>query len=228
MEGISAHARFYKEMSWGRLALMILVTCLLPFVALTTGLLTSTSARAPLLCLLLGKFISYASSAFLHKSPTTSSSQLTHGYACQVDTFSICVSIFATGIPFASLHTAAFYGASGAIMALCAVLIATKAERPRLFVTLAQFISTVTFIGYVSSWHHVWVAGTLAYIGGFACYSPVAMRNGKGRTLVDATIESVPWHRIGRYGCHEDFHLLLLVGDICCFIVAITYSLGLK
>ena len=46
----------------------------------------------------------------------------------------------------------------------------------------------------------------------FACFGPVAARADPKQ---EATLRCAFWHKVGRNGCHEDFHNLLFVADAC-------------
>ena len=51
-----------------------------------------------------------------------------------------------------------------------------------------------------------------AYAAAFACFGPVAARADPKQ---EATLRCAFWHKVGRNGCHEDFHNLLFVADAC-------------
>ena len=45
-------------------------------------------------------------------------------------------------------------------------------------------------------------------------------KNNNTKEMTEAWIENrlICWHKQGIYGCHEDFHLLLFMGDYTFFI----------
>ena len=78
--------------------------------------------------------------------------------------------------------------------------------------TLTHVVLTIVFIGYATYWNYVWAAGSVAYAAAFACFGPVAARADPKQ---EATLRCAFWHKVGRNGCHEDFHNLLFVADAC-------------
>ena len=172
---------------------------------------------------LAGKFVSYATSAFLHRSASTSIYTSVHRKATQIDYVAVNVSILAAAIPTAYHHPAMYYGTAGACIAVASVVSVLDWNLARLVVTLAQFVSTVVFIGYTTFWNGIWIVGSVTYMAAFACFGPVAAREGKGPELKEALLP-VPWHKIGQNGCHEDFHNLLFVADVLYFVNAIVHG----
>ena len=161
---------------------------------------------------LAGKLCSYAASAYLHRSEATTRSIETYRVALKIDFFAVGVSIAATGIPTAYHHLELYYGVSGALLALTGVLVVLSLELPRIIVTLTHVVLTIVFIGYATYWNAVWAAGSVAYAAAFACFGPVAARADPKQ---EATLRCAFWHKVGRNGCHEDFHNLLFVADAC-------------
>lgn len=170
---------------------------------------------------LIGKFCSYVASAYLHRSNYTCTSIVAHKRSMQIDFLAVNTSIFATAIPTAVHHCALYYITACALTTLSGVFIVLEWELSRLVVTITQFALTVVFIGYTTFWNGIWIIGSVSYVAAFACFGPVALGQGKGAELQEATLPCAVWHKVGRNGCHEDFHTFLFVADAFYFVNAI-------
>ena len=74
-------------------------------------------------------------------------------------------------------------------------------ELSRVVVTITQFPLTVLFIGYTTFWNGIWILGSVSYVAAFACFGPVALRQGKGAELQEATLQSChPFEAQGSLG----------------------------
>lgn len=203
------------------------VLILVALLVLPTLLPSQTTSQISRLLLLggflCGKLVSYTASTILHRSAWTGHSASAHKRAVQFDYMAVNVSIFATAIPTAVHHVAVLYGSMVTLMAIAILLALLEWESSRLAVTLVQFVWAVVFIGYTTYWNRIWIMGSMAYAAAFACFGPIAAREGKGAELKDAVLP-VPWHKRGRNGCHEDFHNLLFVADALYFANAIVHG----
>ena len=142
----------------------------------------------------------------------------------QIDFIAVNISILATAIPTAVHHCALYYTTACALTMLSGVFIVLEWELSRVVVTITQFPLTVAFIGYTTFWNGIWILGSVSYVTAFACFGPVALRQGKGAELQEATLLCAIWHKVGRNGCHEDFHNFLFVADALYLVNAIVYG----
>tara|TARA_Y100000389_G_C17162022_1_gene364855 strand:- start:23 stop:373 length:351 start_codon:yes stop_codon:yes gene_type:complete len=87
-----------------------------------------------------------------------------------------------------------------------------------------QFVFTVAYIGWASDphWNYLWGTGTAFYVMGFILFgvgaANKALKSGKPPPQL------LPWHGANTYGTHEDFHLLIALGDVSYFINAVLHT----
>lgn len=194
----------------------------------------------PLAIFLLGKEVSYLSSAIFHRLAGISSSIIIHKFSRQCDRFCILISIIATGIPTSFLSPIFYYGVSCIILIFSGItnFMDTEVQNSvgenqmcrKLFrmCMILQLLFSIYFIGLEStlSWSSYWIVGTIAYVCGFLVMSTKIFTKSsiKGKDNIENKTEYFPWHKYERNGLHEDFHLCIFIGDILYFINAIYYS----
>merc|ERR1712194_694914 len=82
----------------------------------------------------------------------------------------------------------------------------------RVCLILTQWMGSVSMVGWRAGFESpFWIAMFLTYILAFLSYRRPLRR--------------MPWHRLGWYGWHEDFHTLLLLGDLLLFVFATHFLL---
>lgn len=218
--------------SW-RGVLHLFVACLLPIGAV--ALLILRPEEWPLVLFLAGKECSYLPSGIFHRFAGLSSNLKLHILSRQCDKIGICISILAAGIPTSFINWHIFYATEAALVVPCAFFAFTDHELSagekslgrklfRVFMII-QFLFTITFIGWASTirWNGVWIAGTSSYAVGFIMFGiGAAMAKGEGTGREHAKV--LAWHNPERNGPHEDFHLLILIGDA--FYLANSYMYG--
>lgn len=79
----------------------------------------------------------------------------------------------------------------------------------RCAVLFACFVLVMGWIGVRAQFARLWQAGFFVYCASFLI-SPPMVAHAQLRRL------ALPWHGSG-HGWHEDFHVLLAVGDVCVF-----------
>ena len=86
-----------------------------------------------------------------------------------------------------------------------------------------QFIFTVTYIGCASNpqWNSLWTVGTVFYATGFVLFGVEASMKVQARKKNEHPPQLLPWRKLNVYGAHEDFHLLVVLGDITYFMNAV-------
>jgi len=201
----------------------LVVACLLPIGIIV--LLALWPDEWPLALFMLGKESSYVASAIFHRFAGLSENVQTHIFSRQLDKLAISVSIFAAGFP-TSFSDLPFYAFTEACFFLpCIILViidrelsaGEKSVRRNSFRTLMllQFAFTAVFVGSASTWSSHWIIGTSCYVIGFVIYAA---------GLVRKEFKLFPWHKNGRNGAHEDFHVLIFVGDVFYFVNAVFYG----
>lgn len=181
--------------------------------------------------LILGKLASYAASGTLHLVSFRSVGALTR--ALEVDLVLVSCSIWASSslfAPSASEWLAVF--ATGLLFTLvnCALVLhqfrghvglktpPDRSDVPRSVLLVLQFVSTVGYIGWRYGYRDLWFISTGIYIVSFAVSTPVTAAHEE-----EPMSEFLPWHRLGRNGFHEDFHILVLVADAIVVIMGLRF-----
>lgn len=207
---------------WLHGALGILV---LPVALVTTTLELSLriipSRWTPMEILLAGKLMSCTASGVLHLYPFQGGEAVRR--ALMVDIVMIPVSIGVSVFPFIRTSDEALVNA--AIQAVFVALTAAEVVRRsrsrnlsiegggfRICLILTQWMGSVCVAGLRAGFESpLWVAMLLTYLLGFLSYMKPLGR--------------MPWHRPGWYGWHEDFHTLLLLGDLLLIVLAAHFIL---
>lgn len=167
--------------------------------------------------LLLGKFLSYFSSAMYHtvyfssreeeyewlKADLTAVSLAMWAFSCVFSTSLaewILVASVALGVTVLNHSLSASF-----ISAECAGDTTLRASRQaqRAALLLAFFLWTIAVIGWHYGFTELWWIGVAFFIASFAI-SPA----------VHKAYPAAPWHAEGLNGWHEDFHVLLAVADV--------------
>merc|ERR1712232_1404902 len=79
-------------------------------------------------------------------------------------------------------------------------------ERARLTLILIQFYFAIMQVGLHTGFTSpMWLTGVISYILGFVAFAMQLQPESKW---------SMPWHRLDWYGWHDDFHVMLFVGDL--------------
>lgn len=180
--------------------------------------LGGSSAVWPLLVFLCGKLSCYAASTFYHWSHATASCERKRQVALSLDWVCIEISILSTGIPFAGMRREAYYVVSVALLLLvvCSALKSSVVLKDACI--FVQIVFTVCFIGVETRWSGTWALASAFVFVGLTCFLPVACTRGSRQEAVAA-----PWHCRGEYGWHEDFHAMVVAGDVCYFTAAVAH-----
>lgn len=183
--------------------------------------------------MLLGKLVSHFASVMYHIYPHKSEDSL---FAwIKFDASVVCVAIWAPANVF-SLHMCEWwlsFAVMAAVTVICYLLtqfeyrepvqvvgkygeegsIAFKGARAvRGALTSALFAWCLFVTGWHYGYHEFWTVCLVLYTIGFAC----------GPMLYNL-YPPAPWHLKGQSGWHEDFHMLIALGDAFCFMMAIWY-----
>ena len=189
-----------------------------------------------ILIFLNGKLFSYSISAILHTG--FSRKKQSHNLCLLLDKIGVYISVFVTGIPFMQYDNhfknqseiqlydlksdILIYYSVNSIILICGInYLIIGYEKMRIYFFIIQFIFDIRFIGYQVDWNILWVMGLISYGSCFIVFLPCILTSSNDHTSDKYLL--VKWHKKGYYGCHEDFHLLLLLSDIIFFINAMQY-----
>ena len=182
-----------------------------------------------------GKFLSYSSSAILHSGENVITTIKSHYEWLIIDKFCIYISVGVSGLPFilntgnTGLDSYMVINTASIILGFIALL--NDFERMRNTIFLFQISYVILVLGRIVEYNCLWFIGTGFYIGGFLCFYPNmrktynSNRNSNSKKMVEVCLvnRSVFWHRPGVYGCHEDFHLLIFLGDAIYFANSLVF-----
>jgi hypothetical protein len=172
--------------------------------------------------LLTGKLMSYAASGVLHLYMFLESEAVRR--ASGVDIAMIPVSIGVSLFPFTRLleETLLIASIQAIFVALTVIEIVRRHSQGlpierggvRVCLIIAQWIGSVFMIGLRAGFESpLWIAMFLTYGIAFLSYAA----NGQVRRM--------PWHRLGWYAWHEDFHTFLFLADIWLIVLAARFLL---
>ena len=179
-----------------------------------------------------GKFLSYSSSAILHSGENVITTIKSHYEWLIIDKFCIYISVGVSGLPFilntgntgnTGLDSYMVINTASIILGFIALL--NDFERMRNTIFLFQISYVILVIGRIVEYNCLWFIGTGFYIGGFLCFYPNMRKTCNSKKMVEVCLDnrSVFWHRPGVYGCHEDFHLLIFLGDAIYFANSLVF-----
>ena len=180
-----------------------------------------------------GKFLSYSSSAILHFGENVITTIKSHYEWLIIDKFCIYISVGVSGLPFIlntgnnELDRYMVINTASIILGFIALL--NDFERMRKMIFLFQISYVILAIGRIVEYNQLWFIGTGFYIGGLLCFYPNMRKtyntNSNNKKMVEVCLNnrSVFWHRPGVYGCHEDFHLLIFIGDAIYFANSLVF-----
>lgn len=182
-----------------------------------------------------GKFLSYSSSAILHFGENVITTIKSHYEWLIIDKFCIYISVGVSGLPFI-LNTGntgvdSYMVLNTASIILGFIALLNDFERMRKMIFLFQISYVILVIGRIVEYNCLWFIGTGFYIGGFLCFYPNmrktynSISNSNSKKMVEVCLDNrlVFWHRPGVYGCHEDFHLFIFLGDAIYFANSLVF-----
>lgn len=166
-----------------------------------------------LVFMLTGKLASYWASATYHLHPVQNTEE--EQRLLKFDLVAISVAVWAPSSCFASSNTQ--WGLLLCVMIITTLFIWVLIEGEfrfvpwchnlRLSLLFVYFCFTISVIGHNYGVTYPWITGTMLYLVSF-CISPPFYPK----------LPSAPWHNPDTNNWHEDFHVLLFLGD-CIFIL---------
>ncbi len=169
---------------------------------------------------LIGKLICYGSSALLHSGYLRIIDN--HLTCLMIDKIGVYISICSSGIPYTSQTDYLFFFVSYLVLYLGSYLIFIDYESIRKIIFLFYSTYITYFIGYKTRYNLLWKLSSLFYYLSLIFFIPSVLENNNTNKMVEVTLPLF-WHIEGIYSCHEDFHFLLLIADILCFINSYQY-----
>lgn len=172
--------------------------------------------------LLAGKLMSYVASGVLHLYMFVDSEAVER--ASGVDIVMIPVSIGVSVFPFTRLleETLMIANIQALFVAFTVIEVVRRHRRGlpierggvRVCLIITQWIGSLFMIGLRAGFESpLWIAMSLTYGVAFLCYG------------ASGQVRRMPWHRLGRYGWHEDFHTFLFLADVWLVVLAARFLL---
>jgi len=198
---------------------VLLVTLALPWVVIALANGTLPSHWWKFVVFLAGKALSYGSSATLHLYPFVNLKPLTN--ALKLDLLAINVSICVSCL---CVWRADYAIGTGTVICLFSAGLIYwqfrghlglstpkgRSDIPRVVLFVAQWFKALLLVWWNYGFRDLAICSYVFYIVAFCLSLPVTNAHGK-----EPMWEIIPWHKPGVYGTHEDFHLILLLADLC-------------
>lgn len=174
---------------------------------------------------LLGKTFCYGTSSLFHSGYFLNVDN--HLRCLKADKIGIYISNFSSAIPFCKLEKNQFFIINYTVLFFGIISILLDYEIMRKIILGIQTTYLSLFIGNQIKYNNLWKYSMLFYYLSLVSFIPSMIENNNTTKMVDSILP-VFWHKKGIYGCHEDFHFLLLIGDILCFINGYRYTSMVK
>lgn len=166
---------------------------------------------------LLGKFICYSFSSFLHSGYLRDINN--HLLILKLDKIGVYISIFVNGIPFLTSYNEQklYFYTNYVILFIGIIGIFYDYEYHRKFIFFFYMLGMLYFVGYKCHFNLLYLSSISFYLLSLISFIPNIIENNHSDKMVEVTL-NVFWHQKGRNGCHEDFHSLLFIADILQFL----------